>query len=74
VASDSGKPPEVEELVALYRLRMGYPQFAISREAVRGRGVRFRAFGHSDTHPHTVITADLRELVEALAGAGGETG
>jgi hypothetical protein len=59
----------IEELAAPHRLRLGFPEFAISREVVGYRGVRFTAFGHAGTHPHTIITDDLRELAEALASA-----
>jgi hypothetical protein len=66
---DMDKSPDIDELTALRRLRIGFPQFAISREVVRDRGIRFTAFGHAGTHPHTVITDDLLELAEALASA-----
>jgi hypothetical protein len=56
-------PPDHDELAAL---AAGFPAFRLSRTTAYDR-TRYTAEARSlDTHPHTVVTADLAELAAAL--------
>lgn len=60
--------PSVEDDAALMAIQRDFPQHRIWREVIPGRTVYVARSQHSAAHPHTVVTPDLRELHDTLAG------
>lgn len=66
--SEPGAATASADSLTLRQVRRQFPQFAIWHERVHERSrfiARARDLG---TSPHTVITGDLREMHDALAG------
>jgi hypothetical protein len=61
--------PTMAERIQLRWLRQQHPDFQIGITLFANR-LMFFAYGDHTTSPHTVITDDLGELVEALTPLG----